>query len=1259
MSFSIMALVIGFVLGLVLTALVLQIIFQVLVVSNSLDVGWGWGRQGDNVFGRLIVAELHKRAHQIIFTWANNAIKCAEFTADAIRDKRVNLSDTGMVAKYLHQQHISFGMGGNSVSSSNGEIFGVEAGETMLDQFGVMVSPHEHVFVTNRQLDARRFPFNGIDEPLVAYRLDLDSRFEVESGSVREQRYDLCNQPWYMDTRQRQSANLIGPKIEYSMVYRTDLTTAPRALVSFNACVPILEHTGPQEWGRVTDRCGAGAAKHISCCGSSYAELTNILTEFDQGLDSVAFLLDVADGKLIAATSSAEGPLNIVNVFQGEAVGYDRVLATAHSNPLIRRVGQYIADTKGSWVDSNGSVYIESEGNETGIHFAAKQIHLGPENWYLDPMSGIWAPNLYNLSGGSWSVVVVLPESEFRKYSIEARKQAQVRYYSFQIQVFFAAIFLLMAFTIVAFFVARLISVPVNDLRKRMEIVQSDEFVNKITKTAEDSHISEIRTIQQLLNLTVDRLILFDKYVPITVRQQLTSQKPNDRKIAGNLWMELRQITIIHTCLDGFARLRELTSMDAMLHLNEEYVSQAMGIIEVLGGTIEDVSGDKIVSFWMDEPVECPNHAELACQAVLRMQEAANACIKRWKTEHLSKHLDIQFSAGILTTDTFVGNFGTPTRLRYGVSGDGISQSLRLLNLTRIYNAPVIATSSTLEGAAYLSIAVPNKPERVIVTTASKQEGHLLQTPPDRSWRGMSNRTASIQQHAPASGRVSLEQETSEADRRSLDSHPGPYRRHRLSEDRRQSKTGFAAILPWLGFKGKSWEAPDDDDAQSNRSHGSEAAGNQGYLQMVQGVKAAFDWTFVAKVPAMESTMRLNASENATAAGGGDADPQQKVKAFVEIYQLRGRKVDDETELKREASGKSLEGLREDDDGAGVAMQRRGVDGSPVKPSPIARHPWTIGSGKFDMFDMPNTRNSGEREQSTFREKFTRKQSEITSPSHTPHALVKTNTSPESRSRKQSEILSPSHAVHALVKSSTSPHAKSRADGSWSGNLDKLEARMPGEREPATFRENSTSREKFTRKQSGNKTPPHAPRPLTKSNTSPTAKSSFDSSWTMRRHNTLGGGQHHQDGETLASPHHGGARRVSPPALMQQILAGAAHKSESVKKSQSVKSQIASSTRMVSPPAPVREVRDLRDLKGGFTISADLGFVAAGDASMVNTSVVSASSLAEPAHGQVTLDSKIQMWRATVQNIEASSDSSPEYEGSLPGSPPAWEGEKW
>ena len=41
------------------------------------------------------------------------------------------------------------------------------------------------------------------------------------------------------------------------------------------------------------------------------------------------------------------------------------------------------------------------------------------------------------------------------------------------------------------------------------------------------------------------------------------------------------QITIIHTCLDGFARLRELTSMDAMLHLNEEYVSQAMGIIEV------------------------------------------------------------------------------------------------------------------------------------------------------------------------------------------------------------------------------------------------------------------------------------------------------------------------------------------------------------------------------------------------------------------------------------------------------------------------------------------------------------------------------------------------------------------------------------------------------------------------------------------------------------------------------------------------------
>ena len=62
------------------------------------------------------------------------------------------------------------------------------------------------------------------------------------------------------------------------------------------------------------------------------------------------------------------------------------------------------------------------------------------------------------------------------------------------------------------------------------------------------------------------------------------------------------------------------------------------------------------------------------------------------------------------------------------------------------------------------------------------------------------------------------------------------------------------------------------------------------------------------------------------------------------------------------------------------------------------------------------------------------------------------------------------------------------------------------------------------------------------------------------------------------------------------------------------------------------------------------GFVVAGDTSGGNTSVVSAASLAEAAHGQVTLDSKIQMWRATVQN-EAASDSSPEYDGSFPSSP--------
>jgi len=588
-----------------------------------------------------------------------------------------------------------------------------------------------------------------------------------------------------------------------------------------------------------------------------------------------------------------------------QVTGFDRLLATdPDAYPMIRQVGRWVQRTPGAaWNATGGAQQIEpGSANETGLIFVASAMLLGPEGWRLDPVDGRWAPGRYNISTTSaWALVVAVEETHFQRFTSAASLNAQARYEIFLMHVVAAAVVLLVLFTLVAFMVARLISIPVNDLRARMEIVQSDEFVRKITKGPEDSHISEIRIIQQLLNVTVDRLILFDKYVPVTVRQQLTSQRQNDRKIAGNLWMELRQITIIHTCLDGFAQLRELTSMDAILHLNKEYASQAMEIIEELGGTIEDVSGDKIVSFWMDEASEYPNHAELACQAVLRMQDAANDCIRRWRANgapHASKarQIKLQFSAGILTTDTFVGNFGTPTRLRYGVSGDGISQSLRLLNLTRIYNAPIIATPATLDGAAYLTIAAPQRPERVIVTASATQVdrggvmtegrgGGMRLRPSGRAGDGRRG-SGHIDEDSVASFSHGSGGQDGSWNFRAK--RPG-----RTAGASPESTGGVCAALRCsvLGCLGPRARTGGEEEAVPPRQE--EAPANPGYLQMVKGVKAAFHWSFVAKVPAMESSMRFNSvAEN---------ESDEEAKAFVDIYQLKGRKeADDLNDLRRD-----------------------------------------------------------------------------------------------------------------------------------------------------------------------------------------------------------------------------------------------------------------------------------------------------------------------------------------------------------------------
>jgi hypothetical protein len=196
-SFSIMALVIGFVLVLVVTALVVQIVFQTLVVQMSLESGLVLN-DSNVLFTERVTEELHARAYQIVTGWINSAVSCAEFTADALRDRQLNVSDTEMIATYLHRSHHVFDIEKLSVATALGEVFSVEwlHVHTSDNDAGPDHSDHSDYFMTNRELNPSA-EFTGVDKPLVRYTLNNTSRFDVGSavGSAAVQYYRSFSLP--------------------------------------------------------------------------------------------------------------------------------------------------------------------------------------------------------------------------------------------------------------------------------------------------------------------------------------------------------------------------------------------------------------------------------------------------------------------------------------------------------------------------------------------------------------------------------------------------------------------------------------------------------------------------------------------------------------------------------------------------------------------------------------------------------------------------------------------------------------------------------------------------------------------------------------------------------------------------------------------------------------------------------------------------------------------------------------------------------
>ena len=180
------------------------------------------------------------------------------------------------------------------------------------------------------------------------------------------------------------------------------------------------------------------------------------------------------------------------------------------------------------------------------------------------------------------------------------------------------------------------------------------------------------------------------KYAPLDLVRELYAR--NHEPALGG---ELRELSILFSDLEGFTSLSERLPPDELARALGLYLEAMTGAIRSCGGTIDKFIGDSVMALW-NAPTRRPDHARLACQAILACREAAAALYRSAAWSGLPP-LHTRF--GVHRDVVMVGHFGSPERISYTALGDGVNLASRLEGLCKQYGVDAIVSQAVVDAA--------------------------------------------------------------------------------------------------------------------------------------------------------------------------------------------------------------------------------------------------------------------------------------------------------------------------------------------------------------------------------------------------------------------------------------------------------------------------------------------------------------------------------------------------------------------------------
>lgn len=176
-------------------------------------------------------------------------------------------------------------------------------------------------------------------------------------------------------------------------------------------------------------------------------------------------------------------------------------------------------------------------------------------------------------------------------------------------------------------------------------------------------------------------MVSWSKYVPIILLKQLL-----EARVEASIGCSLSKVAVVFIAIHDFKAVCGNMPPQDVLTLMGGVLNGIYHALDNNGGTMLEFIGDEVLAVF-NAPMKTLNFEMNAITAALEAQENI----------HNLGIANVRLECSVHKARVLAGNLGWPTRMKYGVLGDGVNLSARLKSLNTRYNTSLLVRSDALQ----------------------------------------------------------------------------------------------------------------------------------------------------------------------------------------------------------------------------------------------------------------------------------------------------------------------------------------------------------------------------------------------------------------------------------------------------------------------------------------------------------------------------------------------------------------------------------